>query len=96
MRGRKKSWRQFQEKKTKKQKLDCMRIRKICGMLLVMETLILWKQDRIPGIFVERYQQAGLEQLQQADGAILEQILGIRLRIEEGMIEFFCVTEEKR
>lgn len=96
MRRHNKSWRQFPVKDTKSREADCMRIRKICGLLFVVEALILWQQDQIPGIRVNRQQESGMEQMQQEDSTMLEQILGIRLRIEEGVIEFFCVKEEKR
>ncbi len=96
MKGKKKSWREFKTKDSGIQKQIRRRIRRACSILLLVEGIVLWKQGKIPGISVEGYQDSWGSRMEQGEYAVSEEMFGIRLRMEEGVIEFFCVTGDKK
>ena len=89
MKRRKKSWRTFKKKESEHQKQICWRIRRACSIILCVEALILWKQAELPVVHVDRQENSWVRQAGESENSVLEQIFGVRLRVEKGVIEFY-------
>jgi len=95
-RHRRKPWRTFR----KKRRTDEV-IRKVCAVFLVLELAFFVKQFKFPLVEVHRWEEHEAEgQTEQRKAGpdsskeIME-ILGFRLRIEEGVIEIYRKEEIK-
>lgn len=96
--SKKKPWRTFKNKECGRERQICWWIRRSCGIILVIEAVVLWMQAGLPAVQVERQQQTWLEkndQARQESDSILEQIFGVRLRLEDGVVEFYRKEEVK-
>ncbi len=77
-----KSWRRFPHR-------TCSPhiIRKICYGALILEAAILIRDFKSAQIHV--YQEEIYQKVFTEEGSLLEQCFGVRLRVEEGVVEFY-------
>lgn len=98
MRNTKKFWRTFKTKDSGLRKQARQWFRRICAMIMFAELVILWRQTQIPLISVDRQSDSGMEYLEaekeERERTVLEQIFGVRLRVEDGVIEFYRKEEK--
>lgn len=96
----KKSWRAFKGQESARQKRVCRWIRRICSIMLLVEIVVLWKQGWFPLISVDEQEESWMRQMDssvaagQWDHTVLEEIFGVRLKVEDGVIEFYRKEEQ--
>lgn len=81
----KKSWRRF-----KKKGRGSAVVRRFCCVAILLEAAVLVWQYGGADVFALRAESASGEYLvPEEEGGLLEQVFGVRLRIEDGAVEFY-------
>lgn len=90
---KRKSWRKF-----RKDKRNEGMIRKACFTILILELAFFIRESKIPFIYIEREEEHHMVRetvMEEAGGGETIEIFGLRIRLKEGVIEFYRKEEVK-